>query len=173
MQTVYADTTVVDKDDNVIGRIQLPDGIEKGVIFRVTRVYIFNSKGELLLQKRGPNILAPNRWCESASGHVDYGESYATTAERETEEELNVSGIDFTEIDHYFYKEVGPGWTVRRFNTLYEAHYDGEINPDPDEVAGFRWVELDKLAEEVKATPDLFTIGFIESFRRYQELKKA
>ena len=82
----------VDKDDNVIGAGPQSEAYAKGIIHRVCRIFLFNSKGELLIHKRAGHLKTnPGLWSDSAAGHVDEGESYLESAKRELAEEVGVS----------------------------------------------------------------------------------
>ena len=70
MPKTYPDSTIVDDDDQVIGQMQLPEAMEKGIKLRVGRVMVENSKGEILLQQRGKHVLSPLKWNDAAAGHV-------------------------------------------------------------------------------------------------------
>lgn len=156
--------TFVDKDDNVIGSGTRKEALERGIIHRIVRVFLFNSKGELLIQKRSSNVPSPDKWDQSVGGHVDEGEDYLEAAQRELEEELGVKDIPLKEINK-FYSE-GTIKTVRnkRFNMLYSALYDGEINFNKDEVSEIKWIGLEDLGEWMREKPEEFTKGFIKSF---------
>ena len=67
-----------------------------GLYWPVVDVWIINSRGEILIQKRDeskPNW--PGYWCESAGGAVVSGEAPDTAALRETQEEIGFT-VDFT-----------------------------------------------------------------------------
>lgn len=83
---------LVDLDDHVIGVVRRGDAHRNpALIHRSVQVLIFSTDGRLLLQKRSARKdLFPGYYCASASGHVDAGEDYETTAAREVREELGV-----------------------------------------------------------------------------------
>src|SRR3989338_6631681 len=145
--------TFVDENDNVVGAGTGKEAREKGICHRISRIFLFNSKGELLIQKRSDNSTTlPGRYDQSAAGHVDEGEDYLTAAKRELEEEVGVKGIELTEKGKFFTDEKDqPGKIVKRFNMLYTATYDGEVKPSPEVVSEVRWIdpkELSKWMEE-------------------------
>ena len=171
VQKVFPDSQIVDTDDNPIGGMQLPEAIRQDKILRAARVYIFNPQRELLLQERGPKVFSPGLWCESASGHVDVGESYEQTALRELEEEMGVYNVDLEEVMYEYIVEEGYNWRAKRFNKLYVVDsYDGPITiKDYDEVAGYRWADLDTLHAEIQDHPARFTYGFAMVFEKYYQ----
>ncbi len=153
----------VDSDDNVIGAGPSIEAQTKGITHRVSRVFLFNSKGELLLQKRADHLrVNPGKWSESACGHVDEGETYLGTAERELKEEIGVSDIKLQEIKKLYDEGVGPSWIWKRFNMLYRGAYNGEVRPNPKEVSKVRWIMPDELRIETKEHPERFTKSFLK-----------
>ena len=159
----------VDKDDNVIGSGTGAEAREKGITYRIIRIFLFNSKGELLIQKRSKNVPSPEKWDQSVGGHVDEGESYLEAAVRELNEEMGIKGIPLQEITKFYTENINGTKTMKRFSTLYLGNYDGEINPNPEETSEVRWIALDELATWMKEKPEDFAHGFITAFNLYQE----
>jgi len=166
--------TFVDENDNIIGAGTKREAWDKGIANRIARVFLLNSKGELLIQKRGENIVSlPGRFDQSAAGHADEGETYLQAAKRELFEEVGVSGVELREITKIFTNETDESDKIKkRFNMLYEVVYDGEIKMDPGELAEVRWIMPEKLDKMMKEKSDDFTQGFLESFRKFYELKR-
>jgi isopentenyldiphosphate isomerase len=84
---------LVDEQDHVIGTVRRGEvhGNPR-LIHRSVQVLVFDSWGRLFLQRRSLHKdLFPGYLCASASGHVDAGESYAATAQREVREELGIA----------------------------------------------------------------------------------
>ena len=125
----------VNEQDEIIGSGFKEEAYEKGIFHRIVAIFIFNSHGDLLIQKRTSTVTAPNLWDKSAGGHVDEGEEYLQAAKRETEEELGVKDIALKEVGKFFLKEVSEGRIKNRFHMVYRAHYDWPVNFDQKYVA--------------------------------------
>lgn len=164
----------VDADDNVIGAGSRRDAAQKGIIHRISRVFIFNSDGEMLIQKRSPHVSAfPNRWDDSAAGHVDEGEEYLEAALRELREEVGIAGIPLVEIGKH-YSEITEEMPLRkRFNMLYEGRYDGPIQFDPQEVSEVRWISMRELQEWIDKKPSDFSQGIRHALEAYYKQKSS
>lgn len=159
----------VNENDEVIGAGSKTNAVNNGIRVRISRVFLQNSRGELLLQKRADTMSAlPGRWDQTAGGHVDEGEDYKTAASRELAEEMGIEGIELSEVATFYSEEKDEDKTKKRFNKIFTGIYDGEVNIDNDEVADFQWVSIDGLSERMSQSPDDFPEGFIEAFKIYQ-----
>jgi len=157
MEKKYNKVTVVDEDDNVIGAEKLFDAIDKGMIRRASRIFVFNESGQLLVQKRSDKVLKPLLLDQSAAGHVDEGETYEQAAYRELEEELGLGGRTLTLVESSFR-------TTNFFNTLYKVTIpdETEINFDIEEVKSVCWYDVDELTVDLEKSPEKFTPEFKE-----------
>ena len=82
---------VVDASDAVIGRGSRREIHAQRLRHRAAHILVFNSLGELFLQKRALNKdSSPGLWDSSAAGHVNSGEGYDACARRELAEELGL-----------------------------------------------------------------------------------
>ncbi len=164
MNVVY-----VDENDKVIGAGSMAGAIDNGIRVRIARVFLTNSSGDLLIQKRSETISLPGKWDQSAAGHVDEDEDYVEAAARELQEEMGVRDVALQEVADYYAEEGDEIKTKKRFNKIFSGVYDGEVDIDKDEVSDYQWIELAKLESEMKNTPDKFTQGFIEAFEIYRQ----
>jgi 16S rRNA (adenine1518-N6/adenine1519-N6)-dimethyltransferase len=163
---IHPDIIYVDENDNVIGAGPRKEAYEKGIIHRIVRIIISRPNGDVLIQKRGQNILLAGKWDQSAAGHVDKGETYEQAAYRETEEEIGIKDIHLIELAHYYSVETDE--VVRkRFNILYSGIYSGEIETNPDEVSDYRWIKQEELKKWIAAKPEDFTNGCRDAFKIY------
>lgn len=159
--------TYVDDNDTIIGYGTREYAIENDIIHRISRVFVFNSKGELLIQLRSPKVKLAGKWDQSAAGHVDEGEDYETAAAREASEEIGLPPVPMKKVGIFYSEEVDNGINKKRFNGLYSAIYDGELHRDNDEVAEVRWIDPKELSQWMKETPEDFTQGFLQTYDYY------
>jgi isopentenyl-diphosphate delta-isomerase len=156
-EKIYNKVVVVNEYDAVIGAEYMFDAIEKGMIRRVVRVFVFNESGQLLLQQRSEKVQKPLLFDQSAGGHVDEGETNQTAAERELFEELGLSGVVVREVNASFR-------TKSFFNASYQVVVPDstEISFDTEEVKHVFWIEVDQFSEQIKTEPEKFNPTFLE-----------
>mmetsp|Transcript_18418 Transcript_18418/g.65217 ORF Transcript_18418/g.65217 Transcript_18418/m.65217 type:complete len:763 (-) Transcript_18418:210-2498(-) len=98
------DVILLDNEDNVIGHGSKKDthlnvNIEKGMLHRAFSVFMFDTKGRLLLQKRSSDkITFPSYWANTCCSHPLYMESeldgvdgVKNAARRKLEQELGIT----------------------------------------------------------------------------------
>jgi isopentenyldiphosphate isomerase len=156
----YPNVTVVDEYDKVVGYMQLPEALEKGLIRRVVLTFQFNDKNEVLIQKRGSHVITPLQYDCSSSGHVDQGETYKEAALRELEEELGVFSDSAEEVCSPFYT---PGFYNGVF--LVRKSEDVTIKVNQEEVAEIRWISYSDLVKTADLYPEEFTESFMNVWR--------
>ena len=164
------DVLYVDADDKIIGSGSISNAVENGIIVRIARIFLTNSKNELLIQKRSPTVRSvPNRWDQTAAGHVDADESFDTAAARELQEEMGITGVELNLLTKYYTEETDEELTKKRFNAIYTGVYNGEVSIDHDEVSDYAWVSQESLVNRMKSDPNEYTDGFVEAYNKYLE----
>src|SRR3989338_1724526 len=151
---------VIDENENVIGQATFDEINEKKLLHKITRVLIFNSKGELLLQKRSMKVYYnPGRWTSSSSGKVNFGESYEEAAGRELKEELGIE----TKLTFLF--KVRESEDV--LAGIFKGFYDKEIKHETWEIEKVEFMPLEKVKSEMTDTPKKFSPGFVKTFEEF------
>ena len=116
------------------------------ILHPVVHLHIFNSAGELYLQKRVmTKKIQPGKWDTAVGGHVDYGENVGDALLRETREELGV--VDFT--PEFIMKYSFRSSVEAELVYIYRCTYDGAFNPDPSEVDEGRFWTLDEIRNNI------------------------
>ena len=152
---------VVDENDNVIGQEERNVCLEKNLLHRAIHVFVFNSKGELLIQKRSmKKKIFPGMWCASCSGHVSAGQTYEEAAVRELEEEIGISGVELKEISKFF--DLNP--VDSEIAKLYTTVHEGPFKIQKEEVDEVKFLPIEKISEELKNSPEKFTTDFALAF---------
>jgi 16S rRNA (adenine1518-N6/adenine1519-N6)-dimethyltransferase len=162
----YPPVVVVDEHDSVVGKEMLAKVWEKGLYHRIAYVIVEDESGRVLLQRRSANMqLFPNRWDDSAAGHVDDGDTYESAAKREAEEELGLTGVTLEEVITYRTNDEFEGRKLNRFNRVYRARVpsDTQFHAPEDEVSELRWFTLDEVRKLWAEHPEQLTDGLMRN----------
>ena len=102
----------------------------------VVHLHLFNSKGELYLQRRPLwKDIQPGKWDTAVGGHVDYGETIEEALLREVREEIGITDFVPEKMCHYLYDSV----RERELVFVHRATYDGEVHPSEETDGGRFW----------------------------------
>lgn len=140
---------LVDRDDQVIGRIGRAEAWEKRLPVRGINAFLVNSRGELWIPRRTlTQRMFPGCLDMSVGGHVESGEDYLTAFKRETREELNV------DIEAAVWRELGyftPADGLNIFMRVYEIRTGTTPDFNPDDFTGAEWLTPRVLLERIEA----------------------
>ncbi len=128
----------------------------------VVHLHVFNSRGEVYLQKRPEwKDIQPGKWDTSVGGHIDYGETPETALVREVREELGIT--DF--VPEWVGQYVFEGLREREYVYIYKTVYDGPVSPSASELDGGRFWRV----EDIRAAmgQGILTPNFESEFQNY------
>lgn len=158
---------LIDEKDTVIGITTKRKSHNNALLHRIVAVFVFSPNGELLVQKR----LDDHKLDHSIGGHVSKGETYNRAVIREAEEELNIRQKP-KKLCVFLSDETGRGKNVKHMIALYEftVPQTWEFS-QTKEVKSLIPMTLDKLSKEMKKHPEKFSMGFLNTFRKYSDIK--
>ena|SRR3989338_1572919 len=135
---------IVDENDKVIGQATRGEvHRNKNLIHRSIGVCVFNSQGEMYLQKRSSTKdTDPGKWTIACSGHVLSGDSYQVTAVRELKEELGVN-LKLEFVTKYLCRAS----KETEMSVLYKAYSDGPFKLHPQEIEEGKFYTQKELKE--------------------------
>ena len=146
---------ILDEDGGRIGVKTKREAHTQGLWHKAIHIWIYNSKGEVLLQKRAmTKSTLPGVWDTSVAGHLSAGESFEDAAVRELYEELGVSAKseELKEVVNRkaVYTDPEQGYYNREFVQVYLYGLDElPTKLQKEEVDAVRFISIDRLEREL------------------------
>ncbi|MDP2933271.1 MAG: NUDIX domain-containing protein [bacterium] len=163
---------VVNEQDEIIGYKKRDDKNQKDIT-RVAGLWIFNTKGEVLIAQRTfGKIHDPGKWGPAVAGTVEEGETYISNIIKEAKEELGITlkeerlvigSHEFRETSHKYFRQS------------YSAKLDLPIEDfkiQKEEVISIRWIAIEDLSTWIKERPQDFIASFPTSFKERKVLMR-
>jgi isopentenyl-diphosphate delta-isomerase len=149
---------LVDEQDREIGAEGKLEAHKQGKLHRAFSIFVFNSDGKLLLQKRAKDKYhSGGLWTNTCCSHPQPGKPI----DQETREKLfHEMGFEceLQHIDSFLYKvEFDNGLTEHEFDHIFVGTHDGDPVPNPDEVSDWEWVDMDDLRKDLKDHPEHYS----------------
>jgi isopentenyldiphosphate isomerase len=155
---------VVNEHDEVIDRKPRSEVHRLGLLHRAVHVLVYNSRGQIFLQKRSmKKDRQPGVWDSSSSGHVDSGEDYDTTAVREVWEEI---GLRLAHVPKRLFKIDARPETDQEFVWVYRCESEGPFKLDPGEIDQGDWFSTEEVSRWVAEKPEEFASAFLYIWKR-------
>ena len=150
---------IVDDKDNIIG-IKEREAVTKKDIYRVSVLWVTNSKDEILLARRSLNKThSPGKWGPAVAGTVEESETYDSNIVKEAEEEIGLKNIK---------SQKGPKIKMATKYNYFCQWYFIKIDRNLDEfkiqeseVEEIRWFSREELSRKMEEDQD----EFIQSVR--------
>ncbi|MFH1173266.1 MAG: isopentenyl-diphosphate Delta-isomerase, partial [bacterium] len=141
---------LVDKNNRKIGVAEKVKAHQLGLLHRAFSIFVFNSKGELLLQQRAKEKYHSGKlWSNTVCSHPRPGETYNIAVHRRLKEEM---GFDcplkksFCFIYNTGFKN---GLMENEYDCVFIGRFNGLPKPNKSEVMAYRWVSLKDLRKDL------------------------
>ena len=153
---------LVDADDNETGYLSKAachDG--DGVLHRAFSLFVFNEKGQLLLQRRASNKrLWGGYWSNSVCSHPRRGESTEDAARRRLRDELNVDANLEYVYKFCYQANFGDAGAENELCHVYLGSLKGPARPNKNEIDRIRYLTVDLVEHELRTRPEVLTPWF-------------
>ncbi|MEO6671522.1 MAG: isopentenyl-diphosphate Delta-isomerase [Ferruginibacter sp.] len=156
---------LVNEKDESIGVMDKMEVHEKGLLHRAFSIFIFNAKGEMLLQQRAADKYhSANLWTNACCSHPNPGEKIDDAAHRRLKEELGFDTTLIKAFDFTYQTSFDNGLIEHEYDHVYTGIHDGEIHPDKEEVKDHCFMPMKLLAAQMSLHPHLYTAWFKIAF---------
>ena len=126
---------LVDVNDRPVGSMEKMQAHEQGLLHRAFSVFIFNGKGEMLLQQRTlSKYHSGGLWTNACCSHPFPDEETAEAARRRLKEELGFETPIEKVFDFVYKADFDNGLTEHEFDHVFTGEYEGEILLNKEEA---------------------------------------
>jgi isopentenyl-diphosphate delta-isomerase len=161
---------LVNEKDEAIGTMEKMEAHRKGLLHRAFSVFIFNTKGEMLLQRRAMNKYhSAGLWTNSCCSHPQPGEEVHEAAQRRLQEEMGFTAVLEKIFDFVYQADFDNGLTEHEFDHVFAGEYDGPVDVNKEEVMDYCYKSLDQVRSSLKEQPYKFTAWFHLAFPKMEE----
>ncbi|MGF2413329.1 isopentenyl-diphosphate Delta-isomerase [Ferruginibacter sp.] len=152
---------LVDENDVPLGTVEKMEAHEKALLHRAFSVFIFNSKGEMLLQQRAINKYhSGGLWTNACCSHPYSEQDTLAAAGKRLQEEMGFT-TTLTRAFEFVYKaNFDNGLTEHEYDHVFIGEYDGPVLPDESEVENFCYMGMNALKEAMELHPQKYTAWF-------------
>jgi isopentenyl-diphosphate delta-isomerase len=154
---------LVDEEDREIGTEEkLAAHLGQGMLHRAVSIFLFNPRGELLVQRRAEGKYHFARlWSNTCCSHPRPGESIAEVSERRLREEMGLSA-PLSAVRKFIYQATDPTSSLSEHELVHLVigWTDSDPRPDSGEVGDWAWIDLQKLRQGFASRPSAYTPWF-------------
>jgi isopentenyl-diphosphate delta-isomerase len=149
---------LVDEADREVGSAEKLEAHREGKRHRAFSIFVFNSAGQLLLQKRSSRKYhSGGLWSNTCCSHPRPGDPIQDEARKRLLEEMGFQ-CDLQWIFTFSYNvQFTNELSENEIDHVFIGRYDGDPTPNPDEAEDWKWMDLEDLVNDVKADPDAYS----------------
>ena len=162
---------LVDKNNKKIGVEEKIKAHKEGKLHRAFSIFIFNSKGELLIQQRAKTKYHSGRlWSNTVCSHPKPNETYSQATHRRLKEEM---GFDrkLKKLFCFIYNTgFQNGLIENEYDCVFIGKFDGKPKPNSREVMDYKWISIKELKQNIKKNPNKYSVWLkiaLKEIRKY------
>ena len=149
---------LLDKEGNDIGSEEKIKAHEDALLHRAFSVFLINSEGKILLQKRAATKYhSGGLWSNTCCGHPRPGESIEQGAMRRLKEEMEIECNLKKSFDFFYSLEFDNGLTEKDHDHVLIGSYEFEPIPNGEEFDAWQWTHPKDLKEMIESKPHMYT----------------
>lgn len=154
---------LVDESDNEIGYLDKLEAHQKGILHRAFSVLIFNSAGELLLQKRADHKYhSSGLWTNTCCSHPKPNEPMVDAVQRRLKEEMGIECETNFAYKFLYRAALDHGLVEHELDYVFTGICDDKPVINAHEVADWKFVSLAEVRKDLVKNPEAYTFWFTE-----------
>jgi isopentenyl-diphosphate delta-isomerase len=163
---------LVDENDSPVGfESKLEAHRNGGKLHRAFSIFIFDAAGRTLLQRRAKNKYHfAGLWTNACCSHPTRGEALQDAVHKRLQQEFGFD-TELKEVFSFLYRasDLKSGLTEYELDHVFCGEFNGEPDPNPDEIDSWKWVDLPELAVDLDNNAHHYTPWFKIAIRRVIE----
>ncbi len=164
---------LVNERDEPIGVMEKMEAHKKGLLHRAFSIFIFNKKGEMLLQQRAlSKYHSAGLWTNACCSHPQPGEDSLPAALRRLNEEMGFQTPLEKAFDFVYKTSFDNGLVEHEFDHVFTGEYEGVIFSNKQEVNDYCFKDMAGLKESLQMHPQKYTAWFQLAFPRIEQYCK-
>lgn len=173
---VKQQVVLVDKNNRKIDVEEKIKAHKEGKLHRAFSIFIFNSKGELLIQQRAKTKYhSGGLWSNTVCSHPKLNETYQQAVHRRLKEEM---GFDckLKKLFCFIYNTgFQNGLIENEYDCVFIGKFDGKPKPNPKEVMNYKWISVKELKQDIIKNSNKYSIWLKIALSRikYLQIKEA
>lgn len=155
------EVVLVDERDVPIGVMEKMEAHQKGLLHRAFSIFLFNSEGHMLLQRRAlSKYHSPGLWTNTCCSHPMSGEMLEVAAVRRLKEEMGMTCTMTKAFDFIYKAELDNDLIEHEFDHVLFGITNQNPNPNTDEVCDWKWMPVYDVYIDVQLNPERYTEWF-------------
>lgn len=165
---------LVNEKDEVVGYGEKMEVHEKAQLHRAFSIFVMNKNDQVMIQKRADHKYhSGGLWANTCCSHPIKDEEQEVTVHRRLKEEMGFT-CPLKEIFSFVYKaELDKGLTEHEFDHVYFGRYEGNPDPNPEEVGDWKWIDIHQLNQELISQPEKYVYWIRPAFQEFYNYFKS
>jgi isopentenyl-diphosphate Delta-isomerase len=152
---------LVDKEDNMIGTMEKMEAHQKGALHRAFSILVFNSIGEMLIQKRAKSKYhSGGLWTNACCSHPVLQENIATTARKRLQHEMGIDSFPEFLYKFTYQTNLDKNLIEHEVDHVFKAIFNGTPAINLEEAEDWKYISLDDLKRSIDSHPQEYTHWF-------------
>jgi len=168
---------LVDEKNNITGYGEKMKVHQEGHLHRAFSLFVVNRAGQLMLQRRAfEKYHSGGLWANTCCSHPLKGEDREETIHYRLNHEMGFD-CELQPLFNFIYRaEFENGLTEYELDQVYIGFYEGEANPNSEEVCEWKWMDIEELKDDLKSSPEKYVYwlkaAFNEFYLNYHDFSK-
>ncbi|MBC7935287.1 MAG: isopentenyl-diphosphate Delta-isomerase [Rhizobacter sp.] len=160
---------LVNEADEALGSMDKMQAHREGLLHRAFSIFIFNTKGDMLLQQRAlGKYHSAGLWTNACCSHPLPGEDTLAAAGRRLQEEMGFT-TELRKVFSFTYQtNFDNGLSEHEVDHVFTGTFEGTIVPDNDEVNNYVFNKMGTIRQSIKNEPHLYTSWFKIAFPKLE-----